>query len=96
MGERLGACRFTPALFEECGNLPSEMSERSLHPMPVRVPMLDNVSILTFGRFPTGKVHWMDAERSDVTRANERRREQVDRPHGVSPHGSKQFRLVIR
>jgi len=57
--------------------------------MPVRVLMLDYLSILTFGRFPTGQVHWMNAKGSDVTGANERRREQVDRPHGVSPDGSR-------
>jgi hypothetical protein len=72
------------------------MSERSLHPMPVRVLTLDNASILTFGRFPTSQVDWMNSKGSDVTRANKRRREQVDRPHCISPHGSKQFRLVIR
>jgi len=51
------------------------MSERSLHPMPVRVLIADNVSILTFGRFPTGQMHWMNAKGSDVTRANKRGRE---------------------
>jgi hypothetical protein len=83
-------------LFAEGDYLPSEMGERSLHPMPVRVLMLDYLSILTFRRFPTGRVHWMNAKRSDVTRAHERRREQVDHPHGVSPHSLKQFRQVIR
>lgn len=67
---------FTPALLEEDGNLPSEMREGSLHPVPVGVPLLpDNVLILTFGRLPTGQLHWTNVKRSDVISANQRCRE---------------------
>jgi hypothetical protein len=49
---------FIPALLEEYGDLPSEMIESSLHPVPVCVPLLlYNVLILTFGHFPTIQMH---------------------------------------
>jgi hypothetical protein len=68
--------RFTPALLEEYGNLSSEVSEGSLHPVPVRVPLLVyNEFILTFGRFPTGQMRWLNVKGSDVIRVNKRRRE---------------------
>lgn len=65
-----------PALLEEYGNLPSEMSEGSLHPVPVRIALLlYNALILTFGCFPTGQMRWMNVKGSYVIRANKRRLE---------------------
>jgi hypothetical protein len=67
---------FTPALLQKDGNLPSEMTQGSLHVVPVRVLLLPyNVLILMFGRFPSGQVHCMNVKGSDVIPANERRRE---------------------
>lgn len=78
--------RLTPALLEEYGNLPSEMCDGSLYPVPVRVPLLlYNVLVFTFGRFPTGHVRWVNVKGSDVIRANKRRGEQSDRPHVPAP-----------
>jgi hypothetical protein len=74
-------------LLEEYGNLPSEMRDGSLYPVPVGVALLlYNVLIFTFGRFPTGQLRWMNVKGSDVIRANKRRCEQSVRPHSMSPH----------
>jgi len=63
-------------LLEEYGNLLSEMSESPLQTVPVRVPLLlYNVLVLTFGRFPTGQLRWMNVKGSDVIRTNKRRHE---------------------
>jgi hypothetical protein len=71
-----GHNRFTPALPEEYDDLPMEMRERLLHPVPVRAPLLPHdVLILTFEDFPSGQRREMNMKRSDVIRANQRRRE---------------------
>jgi hypothetical protein len=67
---------FTPALLQKDGNLPSEVSEGSLHVVPVRVPLLPyNLLIFMFGRFPSGQMHSVNVKGSDVIPANKRRRE---------------------
>jgi hypothetical protein len=63
---------FAPALLPQLGNLTREATEGLFDPMPVRIPLLVHDSLIfMLGGFPSARIGWVNAKRSDVLGANQ-------------------------